>query len=151
MGLKLVPVTESNWRKATFLTTDPDRRMTLEEQWIASNAFSLLQCCYEPDWDCRLMMDGEKAVGFVFYGYWEERDHHLLCRYMVDVKEQGKGYGTLFLPMVVDQIRNQYDCRDVYVSVSDENQRAVKLYQKAGFVPTDEMDEEERVFVLKGK
>ena len=149
MDLKLVPVTGDNWRSAAFLTTDPEKRMTLEEQWIASNVFSLLQCQYEKDWDCRLMMDGDKAVGFVFYGYWEERDHYLLCRYMIDAAEQGKGYGTAFLPLVVEQIRSQYGCRDVYVSVNEENTRAVSLYQKAGFVLTDEMDEEEQVYVLR--
>jgi len=150
MDLKLAEVTGDNWRKATFLTTDPEQKMGLEEEWIASNAFSLLQCRYETDWDCRLMLDGDKAVGFVFFGYWAERGHHLLCRYMIDFREQGKGYGTAFLPMVVDLMRSKYGCKDVYVSVSDENYRAVKLYEKAGFVPTDEMDEEERVYVLRG-
>ena len=149
MELKLVPVTKDNWRKAIFLTTDPDRRMNLEEQWIASNAYSVLQSQFEPDWDCRLMLDGDKAVGFVFYGYWQEADHYLLCRYMIDVNEQGKGYGTAFLPLVVEQIRSQYHCGDVYVTVSEENERAVRLYEKAGFVRTEEMDEEERVYVLK--
>ena len=151
MELRLVPVTADNWKKAIFLTTDASENFPIEERWIASNTFSLLQCHYDADWDCRLMMDGEKAVGFVFYGYWRERDHHLICRYMVDFKEQGKGYGSRFLPLVADQIRGQYGCEDVYVTVSDENAAAVHLYQKAGFVLTDEMDEEERVYVLRGK
>ena len=93
MELKLVPVTEHNWREATFLTTDPERKIPLDEQWIANNAFSLLQCCYDKDWDCRIMMDGETAVGFVFYGYDRDEDRYLLCRYMIDVAHQGKGYG----------------------------------------------------------
>ena len=150
MDLKLVPVTKDNWRKAAFLTTDPERKMMLEEQWIAANTFSLLQCQYDPNWDCRLLLDGEEAVGFVFYGYWEERDHYLLCRYMIDEKHQGKGYGKAFLPMVIHQIRSQYHSADVYVSVSEDNKRALSLYEKAGFVATEEMDEEERVYVLKG-
>ena len=74
MNLKLVPVTADNWKTALFLTTDPKRKIPLDEQWIANNAFSLVQCRYDPDWDCRLMMDGEQAVGFVFFGYWREED-----------------------------------------------------------------------------
>lgn len=151
MELKLIPVTAENWRGAAFLTTDSERKIPLEEQWIASNAFSLLQCHYDPDWDCRLMMDGDQAVGFVFYGYWREADHYLLCRYMIDHKEQNKGYGSRFLPLVVEQIRSQYGCRDVYVTVSDDNTHALHLYEKAGFVRTEEMDEEERVYVLRGE
>ena len=150
MDLKLVPVTKDNWRETVFLTTAEDRKICLDEQWIAANAFSLLQCQYDPDWDCRLMMDGETAVGFLFYGYWREKDHYLLCRYMIDVKYQGRGYGTAFLPMAVEQIRGQYGCKDVYVTVDDVNARAVRLYEKAGFERTEELDEEERVYVLKG-
>ena len=148
--MKLVPITADNWKTAIFLTTDPSKKYPIEEEWIAANTFSLLQCQYDSDWDCRLMMDGEKAVGFVSYGYWREADHYLLCRYMIDWQEQNKGYGTRFLPLVVEHIRNQYGCKDVYVSVNDNNTHALHLYQSAGFVPTEEMDEEERVYVLRG-
>ena len=98
MELRLEKVTADNWRKATFLTTDPERKIPLDEKWIANNAFSLLQCCYDPDWDCRLLMDGETAVGFVFYGLDRDTGHYLLCRYMIDVEHQHKGYGKAFLP-----------------------------------------------------
>ena len=150
MNLKLVPVTADNWKTALFLTTDPERKIPLDEQWIANNAFSLVQCQYDPDWDCRLMMDGEQAVGFVFFGYWREEDRYILCRYMIDVKHQGKGYGTAFLPLAVELIRSQYGCRDVYTSVHDDNTHAVHLYRKFGFVPTAQMDADERVYLLKG-
>ena len=150
MELKLAPVTRENWRQAVFLTTDPERKIPLDEKWLTSNAFSLLQCQYDPDWDCRLLMDGEKSVGFVFYGYWRECSRYLLCRYMIDVKYQNMGYGKGFLPIVVDQIRCQYGCCDVYTSVHDDNVTAKHLYTSFGFVPLEEMDAEERVYVLKG-
>ncbi len=151
MDLRLIPVSADNWKRAVFLTTDPDRNIPLDEKWLTSNAFSLLQCHYDPDWDCRLMMDGEKAVGFVFYGYWREEDRYLLCRYMIDVKHQDQGYGRAFLPMVVELIRSQYGCRDVYTSVHDDNSHALHLYTSFGFERTAEMDAEERVYVLRGK
>lgn len=150
MKLKLVPVTADNWRDAVFLTTDPDRKIPLDEKWITSNAYSLLQCVYDDDWDCRLLMDDDQPVGFVFYGRWPEEDRYLLCRYMIDVKYQGKGYGKAFLPMVVEQIRNQYGCQDVYTSVHDENPHALHLYTSFGFERTEEMDAEERVYILRG-
>lgn len=151
MDLKLVPVTPDNWRATVFLTTDPDRKIPLDEQWLTSNAFSLLQCHYDPDWDCRLMLDGDEAVGFVFYGYWREEDRYLLCRYMIDVSKQGQGYGKGFLPMVLDLIRQQYGCKDIYTSIHDDNSRSVALFKAFGFVPTDDMDAEERVYVLRGE
>lgn len=151
MELKLVPVTADNWRKAVFLTTDPERKIPLDEKWHTNNAFSLLQCNYDPDWDCRLMMDADEAVGFVFFGYWRECGRHLLCRYMIDVKHQNKGYGKAFLPMVVELIRQLYGCRTVYTSVHDENAHALHLYTSFGFERTEEMDADEQVYVLRGE
>lgn len=150
MELKLVPVTSDNWRTAVFLTTDPEKKIPLDEKWIANNAFSLLQCVYDGDWDCRLMMDGDTAVGFVFYGYDRDEDRYLLCRYMLDVTHQNKGYGKAFLPMVVAHIRERYGCKDVYTSVHDDNGHALHLYTSFGFERTEEMDAEERVYVLRG-
>lgn len=150
MNLELRPVTAENWRQATFLTTDPERKCPLDEQWLTSNAFSLLQTHYDPDWDYRLIVADGTSVGSVFYGYWREADRYLLCRYMIDVKYQGQGYGKAALPLVVTQIRQQYGCTDVYTSVADENHVAVKLYRDFGFQPTDEMDADERVYVLRG-
>ena len=151
MELRLEKVTSENWRKAVFLTTDPEGKIPLEEQWLANNAFSLLQCVYEQDWDCRLMMDGETAVGFVYYGYDRDEDYYLLCRYMIDLKHQGRGYGKAFLPLVVEQIKSQYGCADVYVCVDDTNTRALHLYRSFGFEPTEIFDEEEHVYVLREK
>ena len=151
MDLRLERITADNWRAAAFLTTDPERKIPLDEQWIANNAFSLLQCVYNPDWDCRLLMDGETAVGFVFYGYDRDADHYFLCRYMIDVKYQNQGYGKAFLPLVVELIRSQYGCRDVYTSVHDNNSHALHLYTGFGFQRTEEMDAEERVYVLSGE
>ena len=151
MELRLEKITADNWRQAAFLTTDPERKIPLEEQWLANNAFSLLQCVYDEDWDCRLMLDGQTPVGFVYFGYDRDEDYYLLCRYMIDVEHQNKGYGKAFLPMVVALIREQYGCRDVYTCVHDDNAHALRLYTSFGFKPTEKMDAEERVYVLPGE
>ena len=137
MELKLVPVTEHNWRQATFLTTDPERKIPLDEQWIANNAFSLLQCCYDKDWDCRIMMDGETAVGFVFYGYDRETGHYLLCRYMIDVEHQGKGYGKALLKELA-RIAVERGCGRMDWVCLDWNQPSIDFYRSLGAVPMDE-------------
>jgi ribosomal protein S18 acetylase RimI-like enzyme len=53
--------------------------------------------------------------------------------------------------MVVECIRKQYGCKDVYTSVDDSNAHALYLYIKFGFERTELMDAEERVYVLHGK
>lgn len=151
MELNLIPVNPDNWRDAVFLTTDPEGKIPLDEKWITSNAYSMLQCIYDDEWDCRILMDGEKAVGFVFYGFLAEEQRGYLCRYMIDRKYQNLGYGKNFLPIVVELIRAQYGCRTVYTSVHDENAHAKYLYESFGFVRTEEMDGEEHVYVLPGE
>ena len=151
MDLELIPVTDKNWREAVFLTTDPERKIPLDEKWITSNAYSMLQCIYDDEWDCRLLMDGDQAVGFVFYGLLPEENRAYLCRYMMDVKYQNQGYGKAFLPLVLELIRSQYGQNTVYTSVHDENPHAKHLYEEFGFQPTEEMDGEERVYVLFGE
>ena len=56
-----------------------------------------------------------------------------------------------FLPLVVEQIRSQFGCKDVYTSVDDKNYHAKHLYTSFGFERTEEMDGEERVYVLRGE
>lgn len=109
----------------------------------------MLQCTYDKNWDCRLLMDGDTAVGFVFYGLDTDTGYHLLCRYIIDFRHQNKGYGTAFLPMVIDHIRKQYGCRDLYTFVHDDNTHARHLYQAIGFERTEEMDADERFYVLR--
>lgn len=146
--LHLEPVTAQNWRDGVFLTTDPDRRNPLDEEWVTSTAFSMLQAVYEENWDCRIIYDGETAVGFVFYGLWKE-DRPLLCRYTIDADWQGKGYGQRALPLIVEQISRQYGSRKVYVTLEKKNARAVHLYEKFGFRDTGETDEGENVYVFE--
>ena len=148
--LHLEPVTAQNWRDGVFLTTDPDRRNPLDEEWVTSTAFSMLQAVYEENWDCRIIYDGETAVGFVFYGLWKE-DRPLLCRYTIDADWQGKGYGQKALPLIVEQISRQYGSRKVYVTLEKKNARAVHLYEKFGFRGARETDEGESVYVYEIK
>ena len=148
--MQLEKITQENWKDAIFLTTDPERVGRLDEKWVAGNAFSMLQAVYDPDWDCRLLVEAGKPVGFVFYGWWRERQKYLLCRLMIDVDYQGRGYGKKALPLAVEQMRAQFGCQDIYLSVDEENRTARHLYEAFGFVPTEEMDEKERIYVLRG-
>lgn len=146
--MELRKIDADNWKAAVKLTTDPERKAPLVEQWIMGNAFSMLQALYDPDWDCRLILEDNTPVGFVFYGYWRERGRYLLCRFMIDERCQGQGLGTKALPLAVEQIRAQYGCREIYLTVDDGNRTAVELYRKFGFLPTEELDDGERVWVL---
>ena len=147
--IHLEKINRENWRQATFVTTDPERKCPLDEKWVTSAAFSIVQSVYEPEWESRLIMDDETIVGFVFYGWWKEKDAPLFCRYMIDIDHQGKGYGKAALSIVIDEMKKQYNPKKIYLTLEEENEKAIRLYKDFGFVPTGEKDEGEDVYVLE--
>ncbi|MBR6668870.1 MAG: GNAT family N-acetyltransferase [Clostridia bacterium] len=147
--LHLRKIDRSNWREATFVTTDPQHKCPLDEEWVTSTAFSIVQSVYEPEWESRLIYDDEKIIGFVFYGMWAEKQAPLLCRYTIDVAHQGKGYGQQALPIIIREMQEQYRTNCIYLTLEESNSRAVHIYRKFGFVPTGEMDEDESVYVYQ--
>ena len=148
-AMTLEPITPDNWREAVFLTTDPERKNPLDQEWLCNNAFSLLQAVYEPVCECRLIRADGKPVGFVMFEEWAvKRGEPLLCRYMIDVDCQGRGLGTQALPLVLAEMYALYGRRDVYLTVAPENLCAVRLYEGFGFRPTGEFDEREAIYRL---
>lgn len=148
--IRLEEITRENWRKAVFVTTDPQCKCPIEEQWVMSSAFSIVQSAFEKEWQSRLIIDDKKVIGFVFYGL-SEQNRPLLCRYAIDAPLQGQGYGQKALPVVIEHIRKVYKCNDIYITLEKENERAVHIYKKFGFTATGEVDEGEDVYILRGK
>lgn len=146
--MQLVEITKENWGAVIMLTTNQDGRHTLGEEFVASNAYSLLQAAYEGGWTVKAIEEAGALVGFAMYGFCEEVDGYELCRFMIDFKHQRKGYGKKALKLVVETIRQQYACNMLYLSVEPENTRAINLYQRFGFAPTGDVLEGEAVYCL---
>ena len=144
--IHLERISRGNWREATFVTTDPKRECPLDQEWVTSTAFSIVQSVYEPEWESRLVMDDDTVIGFVFYGWWKERQAPLFCRYMIDIDYQGRGYGKAALPVIVDEMMRQYDADRILLTLEKANERAVHLYTGFGFVPTGETFEGEDIY-----
>ncbi len=146
--LSLAPIGPDNWKQAALLTTDRERLNPLDQEWVTSNAFSLLQAAYDPAWTCRLICSDGRPVGFAFFGLWEEWGNvPLLCRYMIDVDCQGRGLGAQALPLVLEEMYALYGPREIYLTVEPGNTRAVRLYEGCGFRATGEFDCTEAVYV----
>ncbi|MGL4731017.1 MAG: hypothetical protein ACRCW0_05470 [Clostridium sp.] len=48
--MKLIDITRKNWEKIMFLTTNVDNRHTIQEEFVASNAYSIIESFYEGQW-----------------------------------------------------------------------------------------------------
>ena len=149
--MKLIDINKENWEEVILLTTDKDGKHFLGEEYVASNAYSIIQSVYEAGWVIKAIEHDEKIIGFTMYGLSEEDNFYEICRFMIDRRYQGKGYGKKALSVIIDEMRKEFSCNEIYLSVDPENVKAKHIYEKSGFISTGEMLDEEEVYVKKFK
>jgi len=157
--MKLVDITKENWKKVIFLTTnkkvtiqgnrepyDAGSMPTLCEDFVASNAFSIVQSVYENRWITKAIEHEDQLIGFAMYGYNEEEGFYELCRIMIDREYQGKGYGTQAIKLVLEEMRTIDECKEVYLSTDPENIVGKHVYEKIGFAAENKMLDDEELY-----
>nr|WP_309101135.1 GNAT family N-acetyltransferase [Fredinandcohnia onubensis] len=68
---------------------------------------------------------------------------------LVDVTEENfydvinlKSDENPVLNAIIEDMVNTYQCEEIYLSVIYNNERAIRTYEKAGFIPTGEVETE---------
>lgn len=148
MELHFEPVEKNNRREMLRLRTAPGQEGFVE---------SVGECLEEADeygnWRPVGIYHEHTLLGFAMYGFFEEyppRGRVWLDRLMIDERYQGKGYGKTALEGLVSQLRREYGCDEIYLSVVKENRQATRMYEKAGFQFIGEKDiHGEDVMVLR--
>ncbi len=91
-------------------------------------------------------------VGFAMYGFWKyEGDYGRvwLDRFLIDEHYQGHGYAKPILSSLINKIIEEYKCKEIYLSLYEDNEIACKIYKKLGFDFNGELDiNGEKVMVL---
>jgi diamine N-acetyltransferase len=139
MTMALREITRENWEQCVRLTVAPE-----QERFVASNAVSLAQSKYEPEWIPLAVYDDE-MVGFVMYGVYRDEGKHWILRVMVDRRFQGRGYGRAAMRLLLDRLRAIPGCDEVAISYEPENEVARRLYASFGFRETGEVIEGETI------
>lgn len=104
-----------------------------QNNYIANNAFSLVQAFYEDELYPLSIYNGCEMIGFLLYDYDEELEGWSFSRFMIDIKHQNKGFGSKALEQFLDFFHNKFPDKNLYTSVEINNQVAIKLYEKYGF------------------
>lgn len=135
-----------------------------QESFVASNTESILEA-YAAVSDGKIALpfaiysDG-LLVGFVMFGYGSTADaddpnvaigNYSICRFMIDQKYQGHGYGKAALNEALNYLRTQPCGPSDYcwLSYEPDNRVAKDLYMSVGFEENGEMDGEEIVAVIR--
>ncbi len=127
--VQLAPVTEAIRALVTSLELGPEQL-----DFVASNTESLDEAALDADARPRVVMAGDRVVGFLMYEAPADDDEATIYRFMIDRASQGKGYGKAALRKVLDEISGLGHVRHVSICYEPENEGARHLYRAAGFV-----------------
>lgn len=131
----LLPITEANIYQCLALKTKEEQK-----EYVASNAFSLAEAWLFSDFARPFAIyAGEVLVGFLMLEADVKRGSYSVWRLMIDRNYQGKGYGREALRLAIAYLAEQ-GAKEITLSYAPENTVAERLYQKAGFVHTGEVD-----------
>ncbi|RDI45453.1 GNAT family N-acetyltransferase [Falsibacillus pallidus] len=142
MNLHFEDVTEKNFWQVIGIKSDEDqeKRIQIFERWVGSNAF-FLGAAQVFGYCPRALYDGEQLIGFASHGLNKETGRYEMISLMLGYQFQGKGYGSPALKLVIEEMVEMYGCSEIYLSVIWNNEAAIRVYEKAGFKPTGEVEE----------
>ena len=136
MSLHIREVTANNWRSVADLSVSEH-----QSQFIESNAYSLAESQFEKKWISVGLYNDETLVGYAMYGWPSSSTQSAwLDRFMIDYRYQGKGYAKRFMPLLIQQIYQQYLCKTIFLSLHPDNKLAQNLYESYGFFLNGEVD-----------
>lgn len=135
-------ITQDNFFECMRLSVRED------QPFVASNAFSVAESKIFPYWITKAIYHEDKMVGFLMYTKDFDKNELYLCRFMIDQKYQGKGYGKAALDKLKEIAMSDEKIQKITLSTNPENANGIRIYEKFGFVDMNTMDEGEEVFTL---
>lgn len=85
--------------------------------------------------------DGDDMVGFAMFCEYP-KGSFFLWNYAIDAKYQNRGIGTKALKELLECMVSSNDVKEFTTTYLWGNEQAKRLYEKAGFIETDVIDEE---------
>lgn len=112
MSLNIKPIDKSNLDEMLQLKVKDSQKNQVE------SVKDCLNEAYEvPCWNPIGIYDGNVAIGFGMYGFWEMEGlsgRLWLDRFFIDEKFQGKGYAREAIRLIINTIKREYDVREIF-------------------------------------
>ena len=138
--LKLTEVTEENWLDVASLSVKEEQKSYLAPAiGILARGYVYRGC------SARVLVieyDGVIVGVALVREFTDEPLGYDLQQFMIDQRYQGKGYGSLALERILDELRKEGRYDHVEVCVKKEDAAAIHLYEKHGFVDSGYYDED---------
>jgi diamine N-acetyltransferase len=143
MNIAFRQITKQTFRECISLKVREDQR------FVASNVYSIAQSKIEPEYVPLAIYNDETMVGFIMYSIDHAKEELYLCRFMIDEKYQGKGYGKESLSLLRKIAEDTPGIRKIELSTKPDNSHGINVYEKAGYKDTGVLDDGEEVFILE--
>ena len=155
--IRLAKITEDNFDECIGLVAKEEQK-----SFVAPNVTSLAEAYIAlANKECPIpfaIYNDDKMVGFVLLLYSEANEEesentYWVCRFMIDKKFQGRGYGKEGMKAVLNYIKGFPfgEASVVKLSYELENQVARSLYKSVGFIETGIIDDGEMIAKLNLK
>jgi diamine N-acetyltransferase len=144
MTITLREITEDNWRAVAKLKLAEG-----QEKFVAPNWYSMLEAIHSNgELHSRAFYEDDTLIGYTMFGIDPKTQESWIVRLMTDKDQQGKGYGRQAMALIIDQLQQMYNCKEIFISFEPNNAVAQKLYESIGFHDTGRIEDEELVFRL---
>ena len=140
MNVTLREITSENFKECIDLKV-----ADAQKTFVASNVASIAQSKVYPAMNPMAVYAETEMVGFVMSGFDADENRFYLVRLMIDERFQGRGCGKAATLAFIEKMRENPDCREIYLSFVPENTGAEALYKSLGFERTGEIDDGEIV------
>jgi len=119
-----------------------------QEQYVASNAYSLAQAHFSQKAWFRAIFADETPVGFVMLYQDPPNGTYFLWRLMIDRRYQGMGFGRKAVELLAAHVRSLPNADTLGASFVPGEGDPSGFYKKLGFVETGEISDGEVVVSL---
>ncbi|MBE7123216.1 GNAT family N-acetyltransferase [Bacillus cereus] len=150
MNVQLKVVTRDNWEEALKLQVKED-----QTKFVPAVAVSLAKVYIKPDGENVeyipfAIYDRNLIVGFIMHAFVQETtDMYWINGFIIDKKQQRRGYGKAALQEIINLIKNRFkECKEIRLTVHKDNISAKKLYERYGFEPLGHDYDGEQVYRL---
>lgn len=141
-------ITKANWEEAFKLSVYES-----QQPFVPTIAESLAYAYLKP-WDEALdpylLYVNDEMIGAFYLSYSpNSEDNYWIGGFQIDKKHQGKGYGEQSLNKIIDFIKEHRTCKIISLTVEKENEQAIRLYEKTGFIRINEENSyQEQIYKL---
>lgn len=138
--LRLTKVTEDNWMDVASLSVKDG-----QESFVAPAVGIIARGYVYRDCNARVFAienDGTIVGAALVREFKDEPLGYDLQQFMIDQHYQGRGYGSQALQLILDELRKEGRYDHVEVCVKKDDEEAIRLYEKHGFVDSGFFDED---------